>query len=153
MGLILPVREELTLVLFLGRLGKRQSLGAAELARLEELFPLVHSLCRQHWQQAQPRLAEETALPDSALIKRAVEQGMASVGGDLLTRRERQVAGLLLQGLDTDAIAAELGIGSGTVKKHLYGKLRLGSRAELFHFFLNHLITAPQAPAEAGEGE
>ncbi|KXU79869.1 helix-turn-helix transcriptional regulator [Aeromonas enteropelogenes] len=155
-GLILPVREELTLVLFLGRLGKRQSLGAAELARLEELFPLVHSLCRQHWQQAQPRLAEGTALPDSALIKRAVEQGMASVGGDLLTRRERQVAGLLLQGLDTDTIAAELGIGSGTVKnhrKHLYGKLRLGSRAELFHFFLNHLITAPQTPAEAGEGE
>ena len=56
------------------------------------------------------------------------------------------MAGLLLQGLDTGAIAAELGIGSGTVKnhrKHLYGKLRLGSLAELFNLFLNHLITAP----------
>ncbi|MBP8222314.1 MAG: helix-turn-helix transcriptional regulator, partial [Aeromonas sp.] len=89
---------------------------------------------------------QSTAQPDSASLRSAVEQAMASVGGDRLTRRERQVAGLLLQGLDTEAIAAELGIGSGTVKnhrKHLYGKLRLGSRAELFNLFLNHLITAP----------
>lgn len=56
------------------------------------------------------------------------------------------MAGLLLQGLDTEAIAGALGIGSGTVKnhrKHLYAKLNLHSRAELFSFFLNHLITAP----------
>ena len=54
------------------------------------------------------------------------------------------MAGLLLQGLDTEAIAAEPGIGSGTVKnhrKHLYAKLHLPA-AELFHFF-NHLITVP----------
>ncbi len=60
------------------------------------------------------------------------------------------MAGLLLQGLDTEAIAHELGIGSGTVKnhrKHLYAKLHLRSRAELFSFFLNHLITAPAAAA------
>ena len=59
------------------------------------------------------------------------------------------MAELLLQGLDTEAIAAALGIGSGTVKnhrKHLYGKLRLGSRAELFNLFLNHLITTPLSP-------
>ena len=145
-GLILPVRDGLTLMLFLGRLDKRSSLSQNELARLEQLFPLVHSLCRQQWQQSQPLLAESPALPDSASLKTAVAQAIASVGGDRLTRRERQVAGLLLQGLDTEAIAAALGIGSGTVKnhrKHLYGKLRLGSRAELFSFFLNHLITAP----------
>jgi DNA-binding CsgD family transcriptional regulator len=55
------------------------------------------------------------------------------------------VAGLLLQGLDTEAIAGALGIGSGgeESRKHLYAKLNLHSRAELFSFFLNHLITAP----------
>lgn len=145
-GLILPVRDGLTLMLFLGRLDKRSTLSQRELGRLEQLFPLVHSLCRQQWLQSQPLLAQSTAQPDSASLKSAVEQAMASVGGDRLTRRERQVAELLLQGLDTEAIAAELGIGSGTVKnhrKHLYGKLRLGSRAELFNLFLNHLITAP----------
>ncbi len=64
------------------------------------------------------------------------------------------MAGLLLQGLDTEAIAAELGIGSGTVKnhrKHLYGKLRLGSRAELFSLFLespHHHALEPPPPEE-----
>ncbi|MGL6233438.1 helix-turn-helix transcriptional regulator [Aeromonas rivipollensis] len=160
-GLILPVRGGLTLMLFLGRLDKRQSLRQEERARLEALFPLVHSLCRQQWREAVPLLAQSAATRatdstakdtvhgapaslDGASLKAAVEQAMTSVGGDRLTRRERQVASLLLQGLDTEAIAAELGIGSGTVKnhrKHLYGKLRLGSRAELFSLFLNHLIT------------
>ncbi|WP_395949437.1 LuxR C-terminal-related transcriptional regulator [Aeromonas mytilicola subsp. aquatica] len=164
-GLILPVRGGLTLMLFLGRLDKRQSLRQEERAKLEALFPLVHSLCRQQWREAVPLLAQSAAMRatdstakrtakdrvqgapaslDGASLKAAVEQAMTSVGGDRLTRRERQVASLLLQGLDTEAIAAELGIGSGTVKnhrKHLYGKLRLGSRAELFSLFLNHLIT------------
>ncbi|MFM5588980.1 LuxR C-terminal-related transcriptional regulator [Aeromonas rivipollensis] len=166
-GLILPVRSGLTLMLFLGRLDKRQSLRPEERARLEALFPLVHSLCRQQWSQSLPLLAQSAAtratdgaakekVPgvttslDGASLKAAVEQAMSSVGGDRLTRRERQVASLLLQGLDTEAIAVELGIGSGTVKnhrKHLYGKLRLGSRAELFSLFLNHLITTPPSGA------
>ncbi|WP_412705951.1 Transcriptional regulatory protein UhpA [Aeromonas rivipollensis] len=166
-GLILPVRGGLTLMLFLGRLDKRQSLRQEERARLEALFPLVHSLCRQQWREAVPLLAQSAAMRatdstakdtvqgapaslDGASLKAAVEQAMTSVGGDRLTRRERQVASLLLQGLDTEAIAAELGIGGGTVKnhrKHLYGKLRLGSRAELFSLFLNHLITTPLSGA------
>ncbi|MFM4667933.1 LuxR C-terminal-related transcriptional regulator [Aeromonas media] len=148
-GLILPVRDGFTLILFLGRLDKRQALRPEERTRLEALFPLVHSLCRQQWREAVPLLAQNPARPDGADLKATVEQAIASVGGESLTRRERQVAGLLLQGLDTEAIAAELGIGSGTVKnhrKHLYGKLRLGSRAELFSLFLNHLITTPLSP-------
>ena len=148
-GLILPVRDGFTLMLFLGRLDKRQALHPDERVKLEALFPLVHSLCRQQWREAVPLLAQNPARPDGSDLKATVEQAIASVGGDRLTRRERQVAGLLLQGLDTEAIAAELGIGSGTVKnhrKHLYGKLRLGSRAELFNLFLNHLITTPLSP-------
>ncbi|QJT26356.1 LuxR family transcriptional regulator [Aeromonas media] len=148
-GLILPVRDGFTLMLFLGRLDKRQALRPEERVKLEALFPLVHSLCRQQWREAVPLLAQNPARPDGSDLKATVEQAIASVGGDRLTRRERQVAGLLLQGLDTEAIAAELGIGGGTVKnhrKHLYGKLRLGSRAELFNLFLNHLITTPLSP-------
>jgi len=155
-GLILPVRDGLTLMLFLGRLNKRHLLSQSERARLETLFPLVHSLCRQHWRE-EVLLAQSPLQPGGAELRGGVAQAIASVGGDLLTRRERQVAGLLLQGLDTEAIAAALGIGSGTVKnhrKHLYGKLRLRSRADLFNLFLNHLITAPVTPSsDALEGE
>ncbi|MEG0009192.1 MAG: LuxR C-terminal-related transcriptional regulator [Aeromonas sp.] len=151
-GLILPIRPRLTLVLFLGRLGKRRALNQGERARLEALFPLLHSLCRQHWRQAEPLLAQsaakvDQAKPDGAMLRQAIADGMASIGAELLTRRERQVATLLLQGLDTEAIADALAIGAGTVKnhrKHLYGKLRIGSQAELFGFFLNHLIMAPE---------
>ncbi|MBV7470798.1 helix-turn-helix transcriptional regulator [Aeromonas sp. sif0611] len=153
-GLILPVRDGFTLMLFLGRLDKRQALRPDERARLEALFPLVHSLCRQQWREAVPLLAQNPARPDGADLKTTVEQAIASVGGESLTHRERQVASLLLQGLDTEGIAAELGIGCGTVKnhrKHLYGKLRLGSRAELFSFFLNHLITTPLSPLPPDE--
>lgn len=153
-GLILPVRDGFTLMLFLGRLDKRQALHPDERVKLEALFPLVHSLCRQQWREAVPLLAQNPARPDGSDLKATVEQAIASVGGDRLTRRERQVAGLLLQGLDTEAIAVELGIGSGTVKnhrKHLYGKLRLGSRAELFSLFLNHLITTPLSPLPPDE--
>ncbi|WP_321149678.1 helix-turn-helix transcriptional regulator [Aeromonas jandaei] len=150
-GLILPVRDGFTLMLFLGRLDKRSTLSRDELARLEALFPLVHSLCRQHWREGAALLAQSPVLPGGADLKATVEQAIASVGGASLTRRERQVAGLLLQGLDTEGIAGALGI--GTVKnhrKHLYAKLHLRSRAELFRFFLNHLITAPAAVSEEG---
>lgn len=153
-GLILPVRDGFTLMLFLGRLDKRQALHPDERVKLEALFPLVHSLCRQQWREAVPLLAQNPARPDGSDLKATVEQAIASVGGESLTRRERQVASLLLQGLDTEAIAVELGIGSGTVKnhrKHLYGKLRLGSRAELFSLFLNHLITTPLSPLPPDE--
>ena len=151
-GLILPVRDGLTLMLFLGRLDKRSTLSRDELARLEGLFALVHSLCRQQWQQSPPRLAQSRT-PGGISIKREVEQAIACVGGAVLTRRERQVAGLLLQGLDTAAIAVELGIGIGTVKnhrKHLYRKLQLHTRAELFQLFLNQLIIAPDAEPASG---
>ncbi len=79
-GLILPVRGGLTLMLFLGRLDKRSSLGRGELARLDALFPLVHSLCRQHWREEAALLAQSPALPGGADLKATVEQAIASVG-------------------------------------------------------------------------
>lgn len=80
-GLILPVRGGLTLMLFLGRLDKRSSLSRDELARLEALFPLVHSLCRQHWREGAALLAQSPALPGGTDLKATVEQAIASVGG------------------------------------------------------------------------
>lgn len=156
-GLIMPIRPNLTLVLFLGRLAKRRALSTGERARLNELFPLLHALCRQHWRQAAPLLAQDAtkddgARLDGASLRQVIDEGMQSLGAELLTRREQQVAELLLQGQDAEAIAATLGIGSGTVKnhrKHLYGKLRIGSQAELFGYFLNHLITTPTPDTDA----
>ena len=53
---------------------------------------------------------------------------------DLLTKRERQVAGLVLGGLRNQDIAARLGISPRTAEKHverILTKLHFGSRKEL----------------------
>lgn len=53
------------------------------------------------------------------------------------------MATLILHGLDTETIALRLAIAPGTVKnhrKHLYAKLGLASRADLFTLFLGQLI-------------
>ncbi len=51
-----------------------------------------------------------------------------------LTRRETEVAGLVLQGLANKVVAAQLGVTEGTVKTHLYSiyqKLRVSNRVGL----------------------
>jgi two-component system, NarL family, nitrate/nitrite response regulator NarL len=51
-----------------------------------------------------------------------------------LSKRERAIVGLVLQGMRNKQIAGELGIGEGTVKVHLHNvfeKLGVGSRMEL----------------------
>jgi two-component system, NarL family, nitrate/nitrite response regulator NarL len=51
-----------------------------------------------------------------------------------LTRREAEIAALVMQGQSNKAVAGQLGLEEGTVKIHLhniYGKLRVSGRAEL----------------------
>jgi len=47
----------------------------------------------------------------------------ADVAGPALTRREQQIALLIKQGLSNKEIAAELGFGSATVKRHVHSLL------------------------------
>jgi len=56
----------------------------------------------------------------------------------LLSPREMQIAKLLLQGCDSQAIALQLGISRHTVKDHrkqIFRKLRIGTLAQLFALF------------------
>ncbi|RTF06923.1 response regulator transcription factor, partial [Serratia marcescens] len=61
----------------------------------------------------------------------------------LLTPREREIVDLILAGCSSQQIADRLFISLGTVKNHrknIYGKLNIGSQAELFSL----LLTVPQ---------
>lgn len=147
LGLLLPVRPDFTLLISLGRLAGRRPVTGAELTTLRRHFALVHALCRQQWGATPPPLpAAPEGEPEMERVRQAVTRTLARLGGPHLTRREREVATLILHGCDTVTIAERLGISPGTVKnhrKHLYAKLGLASRADLFTLFLGQLITTP----------
>ncbi|WP_417614703.1 response regulator transcription factor [Oceanisphaera sp.] len=146
LGLVLSLHKDQWVTLFLGRMAA-EPFNSDEQARLRQLLPVLGALCRQHWPVESEVMAlsppvEESSAPGS--MRDQVEMALASFGRARLTRREQQVAALLIQGRDNDAIAQELGIGVGTIKnhrKHLYRKLHVDSQAALFAHFLNHLIT------------
>lgn len=146
-GIVLPLRHDFRLLIFLGRLTGSPPLASRQLATLRQRLPLLLSLCQQHWQD-QPAPPLPTAPgPSAALLRSAIEQAMASLGSPHLTRREQEVAQLILHGLDTEQIAERLAIGTGTVRnhrKHLYAKLGLASRGDLFTLFLHQLLTRAQ---------
>ena len=69
----------------------------------------------------------------------------STLGGFLagrLTRRERDIVGLALQGHPVTAIAARLGLSENTIKSHrkrLFAKLDITTERELFVMFVEHL--------------
>ncbi|MFD1008608.1 helix-turn-helix transcriptional regulator [Oceanisphaera ostreae] len=160
LGLVLSLHKGQWLTLFLGRLAA-VPFSADEQARLRHLLPILSALCRQHWPATSdlmalsPSVSPSVPPPTSSIdelitplapnkMRAHVDRALASFGKARLTPREQQVAALLLQGQNNDAIAQQLGIGVGTVKnhrKHLYSKLHIDSQAALFAHFINHLIT------------
>lgn len=153
LGIVLSLHKEQWLTLFLGRLAPTP-FNSDEQARLRQLLPVLSALCRQHWPLESDVIALSPPAPTAegliaplvpSRMRDQVDRALASFGQVRLTPREQQVAALLLQGRDNDAIAQQLGIGVGTVKnhrKHLYNKLHIDSQAALFSHFLNHLITS-----------
>ncbi|MBL1376595.1 LuxR family transcriptional regulator [Zobellella sp. CGMCC 1.18722] len=141
-GIISRVNDEVTVVFSLGRLGRRPAPDQEQLAALHRLEPLIQNLCLQHWGALTGELS--AAPPGQDDVKGRIELAFASLGDGLLTRREREILRLVLLGHRSREIGERLGIGEGTVKNHrkrAYAKLNLGSQADLFQMFLNHLIT------------
>ena len=96
----------------------------AHLALLQDIFPVVSSLARTHWQTSPQH----------------------KNGSHLL--REQQVTELVLLGNSTRLIAEKLGISTETVKlhrKHAYAKLDVSSQAELFLLFMEALAYSPDS--------
>jgi DNA-binding NarL/FixJ family response regulator len=65
----------------------------------------------------------------------------ATLALDVLTAREREVLGLIAQGLTNDEIAASLVLSAGTIKthvNHIFFKLDLRNRSEAVIFAFDH---------------
>lgn len=146
LSMLIEVEATRWIVIYLGRTHTERSFSPSNIDKLKSCFAVIQSLCQQHWKQTEFLLAEPVFSPESYSIKkrRIIEEGLGSFGQDLLTAREKEIASLIVQGLDTKEIAKQLAITEGTVKNHrkrIYAQLRVTSLSELFQVFLNHIIT------------
>lgn len=83
-------------------------------------------------------------LPSAAVVAavdRSPEERMASSRARALTQREREILGLLVEGLRGDGIASRLTLSNHTVRTHLYNlfrKLEVHSRAEAIGYAIRY---------------
>lgn len=92
----------------------------------------------------------QSIAPYAANIRQEVERQFSVWN---LTAAEKETAYLLLKGLSLKDIAEVRGVSEKTVKQHnltIYQKSGLAGRAELSAFFLEDLLTAPDAEAMSG---
>ncbi len=80
----------------------------------------------------------------SATARLELDSAIQSFGSDNLTRREHEIVSMILHGYAGKSIASTLGISIETVKLHrrsAYQKLSVRSQGELFHAFINSLVS------------
>lgn len=116
--------------------------SAREFRSLSAMFPIVAAAVRRHWHDLAQSLGDDRAKAGANAFDTRVEQSFHTFGGDLLTRREREIAEYTLKGHSAEAIGRLLGISPGTVRIHrrnIYAKLRISSQGELFSAFIRTL--------------
>jgi len=138
-GFLISVREDSFVNISLARLRAPVEFSVEESELLRDVTVLIKSLCAQHWRAGSDRDPSEPKL--RAQLGAALE----NFGKSVLTDRETQVIKLILNGYSIAMAADKLCISAETVKlhrKHAYAKLAIGSQAELFHLFIDSLMSA-----------
>lgn len=137
-GLHIPDGADSWILISLARFARKQQFTDEDTARLNAIFNLISAAVLRQWGQSQgPR--PETGGTDW-------EGLMQTFGAGILSPRENEIIGLILQGHSTPSAAAYLGIAPGTVKvhrHHAYAKLGISSQAELFALASRHLAAMP----------
>ncbi|CAI0968622.1 MULTISPECIES: helix-turn-helix transcriptional regulator [Serratia] len=126
-GVLLPLTPQRGLGVFFGSARRAVAVRYPQPATLSGALTLVKSVARLH--------GEVVAAP--ARAERVSDDGVQARYS--LTPREREIVDLILAGCGSQHIAERLFISLGTVKNHrknIYGKLNIGSQAELFSLLL-----------------
>lgn len=133
-GVLVQDGEDSWIILSLARFARRQRFEAADADRVNAVFGLVTASVRRQWGLV--------SAPEPGFQQADWDDRMQTFGAGVLSPREREVVQLILQGHSSPSAAAYLGIAEGTVKvhrHHAYGKLGIGSQAELFSMATRHL--------------
>lgn len=132
-SVLLPVDDNTTITVSMGRDGSSgQHFSMREGDGLREHEPVVMALLKAHWQAQEPPARQRLA---SASIVDSLIAAMNTHRKVALTRRQAEVALLILQGHSSPSIGLNLGVSTQTVKvfrKQLYRKCGISSQAELF---------------------
>ncbi|MBS7537349.1 helix-turn-helix transcriptional regulator [Ancylobacter lacus] len=149
-GILCPVTDQRTIHISLGRCDGSQRFDPSVLENLHAAEPLLASLVRKQ-ALLRPDLCQRAAPPSQTARAEAVDTSWLRRFN--ATRREVEVATLVLRGHTNGSIACVLGISEDTVKVHrkrLYGKLNISSQAELFMSYMeNRTDEDPDAPMPA----
>lgn len=147
---ITELDHDATLHISLMRDMKTASFSQDELNFLCDIEPTIRSLSQVH-----ARLTQLTNIDgeriDASGVNKSVHRAFDLFGRSLLTGREKDVLGLMLQGHNTNLSAEKLGISPETLRRHrknMYQKLDVSSQTELFSLFLNSLSHFEQSPGE-----
>ena len=138
-GYIVHIGNEQFINISLGRLGLTQRFNRTQLSILEDIAPIIESICNLQWSNKE----KSTTEPISQLPGQ-LDSALKYFGTAYLTDRETQVVQLFLHGHSTKSIAERLGISPETVKLHRknsYAKLDVSSQAELFYLFIDSLAS------------
>lgn len=137
LGATLRLNANLALHLSLARSRSRGRFRANNLRYFRQLSPLLMNRLRAITRRPVDML-ELTSAPD--LIERY--QTLRGGGDKDLSRREAEIAALIVQGHSSRAAGLRLGISDQTVKVHrrnIYKKLRISSQNELFSLLVEHM--------------
>jgi len=122
----------------IGRGPELGSVTRAERQALQAMFPIIEALVKQFW------LVHSASYLRERKAGGTLAHALETFGCGVLTAREQQIAGLVLRGFSTEAIADELHISTGTVKVHrknMHARFNTSTQSELFARFLDHLAT------------
>ncbi len=136
MAVFVDLGDGSVIFLSLGRHSGENRFRQREVQAFRRALPVIRAVTHRHFGG---RVREE---PPAEAAPEIVD-AMLRFGDDLLTVREREIAGLVLKGHSTASIATRTGIAVGTVKihrKNIYRKLGISSQSELFSLFLNSLF-------------
>jgi DNA-binding CsgD family transcriptional regulator len=126
----------------IGRLSLTQRFNRTQLTILEDIAPIIETICKMQWDsKAKSEADASNQLPGQ------LDSALKYFGTAYLTERESQVVQLFLHGHSTKSIAGRLGISPETVKLHRknsYAKLDVSSQAELFYLFIDSLASLTQ---------
>ncbi len=136
-GLLLDDGTGWCLGIFLER--SRKPFSSAEIARLEGQFPVFAALHALDIKSRRPGFRRTDQTP---AVARKIEKSLPDGLWPELSRRERQLVGLIVAGYPTALIARRLSISVGTVKNHrlsIYRKLDITTERELFLQYFEQL--------------